>query len=95
MKIEDTIRATREHINSMESRLNGLLKPIQPRSEFVNSVRHRLQVTQHPAIIERFSNIQYVFITLLGVISGVVLVVLGARILVTKLGTGKTSRFSN
>jgi len=95
MNIEKTIRATKDHLNTLESRLNGLLRPIQPRSEFVTSVRHRLQVTQRPAIIDRFTNLQFVFISLLGVISGVVLVVMGARFLVNMLGVGKSNRIPN
>lgn len=86
---EQLVSASRDQLELLELRLNGLMKPVAPRQEFVNSLRDRFHVTQNPAIVSRFTNIQFVFMTLLGVISGVVLVSMGARVLVSLLTSKK------
>jgi hypothetical protein len=86
---EQFVSASMDQLGLLETRLNGLLKPVAPRQEFVNSLRDRIHVTQNPAIISRFTNIQFVFMMILSVISGVVLVTMGARVLVSLLSTGK------
>jgi hypothetical protein len=86
---EQFVSASMDQLGLLETRLNGLLKPVAPRREFVNSLRDRIHVTQNPAIISRFTNIQFVFMMILSVISGVVLVTMGARVLVSLLSTGK------
>lgn len=86
---EQFVSASMDQLGLLETRLNGLLKPVAPRQEFVNSLRDRIHVTQNPAIISRFTNIQFVFMMILSVISGVVLVTMGARVLVSLLSTRK------
>ena len=86
---EQLVNASKDRLGKLESRLNGLMQPVKPRSEFVSSLRHHIQVTQRPAIIGRFTSLQFVVITLAGVLSGVVLVVMGARVLVNILAANK------
>jgi hypothetical protein len=86
---EQFVSASMDQLGLLETRLNGLLKPVAPRQEFINSLRDRIHVTQNPAIISRFTNIQFVFMMVLSVISGVVLVTMGARVLVSLLSLRK------
>ena len=79
---EQIMNASKDHLGRLEIKLNGLLQPISPRTEFVDNLRHRIQVTQTPAFIGRFTNIQFILITLMGVLSGVVLVMMVAKGLV-------------
>lgn len=92
MSIKDQIvSASKNRLGSLEIKLNGLLQPVKPRPEFVNNLRQRIQITQHPAFISRFTNIQFLVILVAGVLSGVVLVTMGARMLVNLLASGRKS----
>jgi hypothetical protein len=86
---EQLVSVSKDHLVLLEQKLNGVMQPIKPRAEFVNSLRHRIHVTQNPAIISRFTNLQFIVITLAGVLSGVVLVSIAARVLVNLLTGGK------
>ena len=86
---EQIVNASKDRLVLMETKLTGLMQPIKPRTEFVNSLRHRIQLTQTPAIIARFTSLQFTLITLAGVLSGVVLVTMVARALVNLLATGR------
>jgi len=86
---EQIMNASKDQLGILESKLNGLLKPIAPRREFVNTLRARIHVTNAPAIIGRFTNIQFLVMMILGVLSGVVLVSVGARFLVDRLSLNK------
>ena len=84
-----SIGTTKDHLGSLEIKLNGLLKPVTPRPEFVNSLRQRIQITGHPAWVSRFNNIQFIVILVTGVLSIVVLVSMIARVLMNVLRSGK------
>jgi hypothetical protein len=86
---EQIVSASKDQLVLLETKLNSLLQPIEPRTEFVSSLRHRIQITQNPAIIGRFTSLQFVVITLAGVLSGVVLVTMVARGLVNLLATSR------
>ncbi|HBG75142.1 MAG: hypothetical protein A2X25_05190 [Chloroflexi bacterium GWB2_49_20] len=86
---EQIVSASKDHLGSLEIKLNGLLQPVKPRPEFVNTLRQRIQITQQPAFIGHFTNIQFLVLMLAGVLSGVVLVTMSARMLVNLLASGK------
>jgi CII-binding regulator of phage lambda lysogenization HflD len=86
---EQIVSTTKDHLGSLESKLNGLLQPVSPRPEFVNTLRQRIQITGQPAWISRFNNIQFIVILVTGVLSGVVLVTMLARFLVNLLTSKK------
>lgn len=88
---EQLVNTTDDHLGSFETRLNGLLKPVMPRPEFVNSLRQRIQITTQPAWVSRFNNIQFILMLVVGVLSGVVVVTMLARLLVNNLVSGKKS----
>jgi len=73
----------------IKSRLSGILEPVKPNPNFVNNLRERIQVVQHPAIIQKFSNIQFVAILVAGIVSAVVLTTMLARFIVNLLFQGK------
>jgi len=76
------VSASRDQLGILEGKLNGLLKPITLRQEFVTTLRNRIHVTQNPAIISRFTNIQFILMMIISIFSGVVLVTMGARVLI-------------
>lgn len=88
---EQIIRASKDQLGSLEKKLNGLMTPVAPRQEFINSLRDRIHITQSPAIISRFNNIQFVFLMLLSIISGVVVVTMVARALFSLLSLRKNT----
>jgi hypothetical protein len=90
MKInEHILNGSKNTLIPLETRLNGLLKPVQPRPEFINSLRDHFQLAQNPAIISRFSNLQFSLMMIVGVISGVVVMTMTARVLLNLLSLGK------
>lgn len=78
-------------VGSIESRLSGIMKPVKPNPAFVNNLRDRFQAVQHPAIIQRFNNLQFITILVAGILSVVVLVTMGAKFLVNLLIPRKKS----
>jgi len=88
---EQLVSTSKDHLDSLEARLNGLLKPVTPRPEFVNTLRQRIQITGKPAWVSRFNNMQFILILVTGVLSGVVVVTMIARVLVNLLVSGKKS----
>jgi len=86
---EQLVSTSKDHLGSLESRLTGLLTPVTPRPEFVNTLRQRIQITGHPAWVSRFNNMQFILIVVTGVLSGVVVVTMIARALVNILASGK------
>ena len=92
MSLKDQLVSTsKDQLGSLETKLNGLLKPVMPRPEFVNTLRQRIQITSQPAWVSRFNNMQFIVILVAGVLSGVVLVSMLARFLVNLLVSGKKS----
>ncbi len=88
---EQLVNTSKDHLGSLEIKLNGLLKPVTPRPEFVNTLRQRIQITGQPAWVSRFNNMQFILILVTGVISGVVVVTMLARVLVNLLVSRKKS----
>jgi hypothetical protein len=82
---ERLINTSKDRISALEKRLSGLLRPIQPRREFVHSVRQRIQIVRRPSIVNRFTFIQFILIVLAGVISAAMLMVMGTRALLSLL----------
>ncbi len=79
------IDASRDKIAAIEARLSGVLQPIKPRREFVRGLRQRIQIAHQPAIIQSSTNLQFILIALVSVVSGIVLVVMGVRALLSLL----------
>ncbi len=88
---EQLVSTPEDHLGSVENKLNGLLKPVMPSPEFVNTLRQRIQITRQPAWVSRFNNIQFILILVMGVLSGVIFVTMFARWLVNILVSGKKS----
>lgn len=88
---EQLISTSKDHLGSLETRLNGILKPVSPRPEFVNTLRQRIQITGKPAWVSQFNNIQFILILVTGVLTGVVVVTMLARVMVNLLASGKKS----
>ncbi|MFH2039974.1 MAG: hypothetical protein ABIJ65_11120 [Chloroflexota bacterium] len=88
---EKLVNTPKDTLGLLETKLNGLLKPVMPRPEFVNSLRQRIQITTQPAWVSRFNNIQFILILVAGVLSGVIVVTMLARLLVNNLVSGKKS----
>ncbi|HXF85795.1 MAG TPA: hypothetical protein VNK49_10455 [Anaerolineales bacterium] len=68
-------------LKKLETRLAGTLKPIQPSSEFVRSLRERIRIPAHEEIVSRFREWRRLFFVFGGVMSGLLLVITLARAL--------------
>ena len=79
-------------VGTIETKLSGIMKPVKPNPAFVNNLRDRFHAVQQPAIIKRFSNLQFITIVIAGILSVVVLVTMGAKFLVNLLMPGKKSK---
>ncbi len=88
---EQIINTSIDRLGSLETKLTGLLQPVSPRPEFVNTLRQRIQITSQPAWVSRFNNLQFIVILVTGVLSGVVLMTMLARVLVNLLISRKKS----
>ncbi len=88
---EQLVSTSKDHLGSLETKLYSLMKPVTPRPEFVNTLRQRIHITGQPAWVSRFNNIQFILILVTGVLSGVVVVTMLARVLVNILVSGKKS----
>lgn len=62
----------------MENRLGAVLHGVSPRPDFVNGLRSRLE-TQPVQVRNNVNVMQYVILSLVGLVSGVVLIVAGVR----------------
>ncbi|MFC2064569.1 hypothetical protein ACFLXB_05695 [Chloroflexota bacterium] len=78
-------------VGKIETRLSGMLKPVKPNPAFVDNLRDRFQAVQHPAIIKRFNNLQFITILVAGILSIIVLVTMGAKFMMKLLLPGKKS----
>jgi len=70
-----------EIIMSLESRLAGTLKPIQPSNDIVQRLRDRLHFPAREEIVLRLSDWKRMFIVLGSVMSGLLLTITLARAL--------------
>ncbi len=79
------MEASKDKLASLENRLAGILKPIQPRQEFVRGLRTKIQITTQPVIVRRFTRRQFLFLLIAGIISTTVLLAMGVRALFSLL----------
>ena len=89
------MKASRDRLIGLESRLSGILLPIQPRQEFVRGLRQRIDVLHQPSVIGHLTFLQFLLVVLAGVFSAAILVVIGTRALLsllTALGVIETTR---
>ncbi|MFC2028445.1 hypothetical protein ACFLTX_00795 [Chloroflexota bacterium] len=92
MSLEKKItNKTTDLFDSIESRLSGILKPVEPNPDFVNTLRDRVRSVQHPSIIKKFNNLQFITIVIAGVLSLVVLVTMIARLILNLLSPERKS----
>lgn len=83
------VEASKDKAALIEKRLAGILKPVLPRQEFVRNLRQRIQVTNQPAIVRRFTQRQFIFLLIAGIVSSAILLAMGVRAffsLLTALG---------
>ena len=73
------IDASKATLSSLENQLAGVLKPVPPRKEFVNTLGNQIQKIQQPTIIHRLTSTQSIIILLAGMLSIGALLILGAR----------------
>ena len=76
-QIVDASKAT---LNALESRLAGVLKPVPPRKEFVDTLGNQIQIIhQQPTMIYRLTNAHFLLILVAGIVSMGALLVIGLR----------------
>ncbi|MEW6285919.1 MAG: hypothetical protein AB1509_06815 [Chloroflexota bacterium] len=68
-----------ELLSSLEARLAGTLKPIQPSNDMVQRLRERIRFPAREEIALRLSDWKRMFLVLGGVMSGLLLVITLAR----------------
>jgi hypothetical protein len=84
--------ASKGKITALENRLSGVLKPIQPRKEFIHGVAHRIQTGSQAAfIVDRIANWHLVAMLLAGIISLAVFLAVVGRALLLLLGKKRTA----
>jgi hypothetical protein len=66
-------------ILSLETRLAGTLKPIQPSKEIVQRLRERIHMPDREEIVSRLKDWKRMFVVLGGVMSGLLLIITVAR----------------
>jgi hypothetical protein len=91
-KVNQFADATKGKITSLENRLSGVLKPIQPRKEFIHGVADRIQTgSQASFIVERIANWHLVAMLIAGLISLAVFLAVVGRALLLLLGKNRTA----
>jgi hypothetical protein len=83
-QIVDASKAT---LNSLENQLAGVLKPVPPRKEFVNTLGNQIQTIHQPNIVQRLTNTHYLLILLAGILSVGALLILGLRTIFSLVNT--------
>lgn len=91
MKMKQLADASMERIVSLEKRLSGVLKPINPRKEFVHGVAHNLQTGTHAAFVDRIANWHLIAMLIAGLISMIVFLAVIWRVLLSLLGKRRTA----
>ena len=77
------LEASQGKVNALEERLAGTFKQVTPRQEFVRGLGRRIQTLTPAMIVDRFANLKLVLLVVAGVASFGILVVVGARALVS------------
>jgi hypothetical protein len=72
-----------EKISNLENRLSGVLRPVQPRKEFVHGVAYRIQTGTRAAFVNRIANWHFIAILVAGLISLAVFMAVMGRVLLS------------
>jgi len=94
-KREKFLNASKERLGSIEKHLSGIFQPINPRKEFVNTVRQRIQVIREPNVVNRFTVYQIALVILLGIFILLVLIVMVVRALLSLFSKSGMKKVSN
>ena len=84
--------ASRGKIASLEHRLSGALKPIQPRKEFVHGIAQRIRTKSHVAFVDRIANWHLIAILIAGLVSLMVFMAVLGRAILSILDKKRTAR---
>ncbi len=68
-----------EELDSLEARLAGTLRRIQPRRDFVHNLRTRIHLPPREEIASRLQDWQRLFLVFGGVVSGMLILITVAR----------------
>ena len=85
---------TKTNIKELELDLEALLKPVQPRPEFVSDLYQNLLIYPKWKIVVP-SVLKFVIIIMAAIISGLLVIVTGARAIFMLIGTMKIFRDVN
>ena len=85
------LELTKSNIKDLEYDLEALLKPVQPRPEFVSDLYQNLLIYPKWKIVVP-SFLKFVIILLAAIISGLLVMVTGARAIFMLIGTMKIFR---
>ncbi len=81
------IDASKATLSSLENQLAGVLKPVPPRKEFVNTLGNQIQTIHQPTIIHRLTNAHFILILVAGILSIGALLILGLRTIFSLVNT--------
>jgi hypothetical protein len=91
-KIKELAGASRGKILSMEHRLSGVLRPINPRNEFIHGVARHIRETPRVTLVDRITNWHLTAILIAALVSLAVFLALLGRALLTLLGKERPIR---
>ena len=86
---DDATLNSPDNLAPVEDRLSGVLKPVRPRTEFINALRGKIQNLREPRIVRRFGNWQLYLLILIATICGTWMLVLFGRFLASLLKEGE------
>ena len=88
-KISD---ASRGKIASIEHRLSGALRPIEPRKEFVHGIAQRIRTKSRVAFVDRIANWHLIAILIAGLVSLTLFMAVLGRALLSLVDKKRTAR---
>jgi hypothetical protein len=91
-KLNQLSDETGRRISSMENRLFGTFKPIQPRREFVRGIARRIQAIPRVAIANRIANWHLLALLIAGLLSITIFLSFLGRALLSLVKKEDTSR---
>jgi hypothetical protein len=83
--------ATKAKVSSMENRLSGVLKPIAPRTEFINGLGHRIQTDNRATFMKRITNWHFFAILAASLVSIAVLIAVTVRAVLALIGKRRSA----
>jgi hypothetical protein len=89
-KMKEFADASMGRIASLENRLSGVLRPVQPRKEFVHGVAQRIQAGPQTALVDRIADWHLLAMVLAGLVSLAVFLAVVGRTLLSLLGKKHT-----